>query len=204
ASTTTVPATTTTTGPATTTTTVAGTTTTTRPTVTTATIPATTTTTIATTTTTVPATTSTTIATTTTTSSTTTTTAPAAVCGNGTIEPSETCDDGNTVDESTTDTIPPDTCPATCRIQSCSSTSGTVSVSVNFSSPSSVAGYKIFVDYPENEVVIPGTGQPAAGVITNDPTASATANDLDYGLIVVAGGLNAIRPSRLFTINFTP
>ena len=142
--------------------------------------------------------------TTTTTITTTTTTIPGPVCGNGTIEgPTETCDDHNTVDESTVDTLPPDPCPANCRIESCPTPGGTLSVSVNFSSAASVAGYKVFVDYPENKVTIPGIGQPGAGVITNDPTASATANDLDYGLIVVAGGLNAIPPSRLFTINFT-
>jgi hypothetical protein len=135
---------------------------------------------------------------------TTTTTIPGPVCGNGTIEgPTETCDDHNTVDESTVDTLPPDPCPANCRIESCSTPGGSLSVSVNFSSSASVAGYKVFVNYPENKVTIPGIGQPGAGVITNDPTASATANDLDYGLIVVAGGLNAIAPSRLFTVNFT-
>jgi cysteine-rich repeat protein len=142
--------------------------------------------------------------TTTTTAGSTTTTNPH-VCGNGTIEgPFETCDDHNMVDETTVDTIPPDACPANCRIEPCTSTSGTLSVSVNFSSPSSVAGYKIFVDYPEGKVIIPGNGQPAAGVITNDPTNTATANDLDYGMIVVVGGLNAIPPPRLFTISFTP
>jgi len=127
------------------------------------------------------------------------------VCGNGNVEsPAETCDDSNTVDESTVHTIPPDTCPANCHIDSCTSTSGTVTVDVNFSSTASIAGYTVFVDYPEGKVVIPGSGQPGAGVITNDPTATATANDLDYGVLVVAGGINAIPPPRLFTINFTP
>src|SRR5581483_9356177 len=70
---------------------------------------------------------------------TTTTTLGSHVCGNGTTEgPAETCDDGNAVDENTVDSIPPDACPASCRIESCTSTSGTVSVSVNFASSSSV------------------------------------------------------------------
>jgi hypothetical protein len=136
-------------------------------------------------------------------SSTTTTTNPH-VCGNGVVEgPAETCDDGNAVDENTVDPLPPDACPSTCRILSCNSTPATFSVSVNFSSGASIAGYKVFVDYPEDKVIIPGTGQPAAGVITNDPTNGAVGNDLDYGIIVVGSQINAIPPPRLFSLNFT-
>jgi hypothetical protein len=126
------------------------------------------------------------------------------VCGNGVTEGSETCDDGNTVDESTVDTIPPDPCPANCTIAPCDDPGGTFSVDVNFGVASGVhlAGYKIFVDYPEDQVQIAGIGQTGAGVLTNDPTVSAIGNDLDYGLIVVAGGINAIPPSRLLTVNF--
>jgi len=117
--------------------------------------------------------------------------------------PIETCDDGNTVDENTVDPLPPDPCPASCRVGICDAPGGTLAVNVNFASPASIAGYKIFVDYPESKLSIPGVGQPGAGIITNDPTNSATANDLDYGIIVVAGGISAISPPRLLTINFT-
>ena len=139
---------------------------------------------------------------------TTTTTTNAHTCGNGVTEgPAETCDDGNTVDENTVDPLPPDACPANCRILSCNSTSQTVSVSVNFSSASSIAGYKVFVDYPENKVVIPGTGAQCSNlsgcVIQNDPTNGAIGNDLDYGMIVVGSGIAAIPAPRLFTIKFT-
>ena len=143
----------------------------------------------------------------TTTVPTTTTTTNPHVCGNGIVEgPAETCDDGNTVDESTVDPpppLPPDACPANCRIESCTTTAQMVSVDVNFSSTASIAGYKVFVDYPESKVIIPGVGQPAAGVITNDPTNGAVGNDLDYGIIVVGSQINAIPPPRLFTLNFT-
>ena len=136
-------------------------------------------------------------------SSTTTTTNPH-TCGNGVVEgPAETCDDGNAVDENTVDPLPPDACPSTCRILSCNSTASTFSISVNFSSGASIAGYKVFVDYPENKVIIPGTGQPASGVITNDPTNGAIGNDLDYGIIVVGSQINSIPPPRLFSLNFT-
>jgi hypothetical protein len=140
-------------------------------------------------------------------SSTTTTTNPH-VCGNGVVEgPAETCDDGNAVDENTVDPLPPDACPSTCRILSCNSTASTFSVSVNFSSGASIAGYKVFVDYPENKVIVPGTGaqcsNQAGCAIQNDPTNGAIGNDLDYGIIVVGSGLNAIPSPRLFTLNFT-
>jgi hypothetical protein len=126
------------------------------------------------------------------------------VCGNGVTEAPETCDDGNQVDENTVDPIPPDPCPADCRIDPCDNSGGTFSVDVNFGVASGVqlAGYKIFVDYPEDQVQIAGVGQTTAGVLTNDPTSSAIGNDLDYGLIVVAGGINAIPPSRLITATF--
>lgn len=137
---------------------------------------------------------------------TTTSTTVPHVCGNGTVEgPTETCDDGNAVDENTVDPLPPDPCPADCRIKPCLSPGGTFAVDVDFSvAPSvSVAGYKVFIDYPEDKVSIPGgVGVPPAGTITNDPTQSATPNDLDYGIIVVAAGINAIPSPRLFTINF--
>jgi hypothetical protein len=126
------------------------------------------------------------------------------VCGDGIIQgPTETCDDGNNVDENTVDPLPPDPCPVGCRIETCNAPGGTLSVSVNFASTSSIAGYKVFIDYPEAKVTVPGVGQPGAGVITNDPTNSATGNDLDYGIIVVAGGISAIPHPRLFTLNFT-
>jgi cysteine-rich repeat protein len=131
----------------------------------------------------------------------------ASVCGNGTIEGTETCDDGNTVDENTVDPLPPDACPANCRIESCNSTSATFSVSVNFSSAASIAGYKVFVDYPEGKVIVPGTGAQCSNqtgcVVQNDPTNGAIGNDLDYGIIVVGSGISAIPPPRLFTLIFT-
>jgi len=140
---------------------------------------------------------------------TTTTTTNPHTCGNGVIEgPAETCDDGNTVDENTVDPLPPDACPANCRIQTCSSTAQTISVSVNFASGSQIAGYKVFVDYPDDKVVIPGSGavtcaNQAGCPIQNDPTNGAIGNDLDYGIIVVGSGISAIPPPRLFTLNFT-
>jgi hypothetical protein len=128
-----------------------------------------------------------------------------AVCGNSTVEaPAETCDDGNTVDETTVDSIPPDPCPANCRIETCDSPGDAFALDVNFSVATGVklAGYKVFIDYPEGEVTIPGLGQTGAGVITDDPTNSAIGNDLDYGTIVVAGGISQIPAPRLFRLNF--
>jgi hypothetical protein len=80
-------------------------------------------------------------------------------------------------------------------------------VSVNFASSSSISGYKVFVDYPESKVVIPGTGEQCSNLsgcaIQNDPTNGAIGNDLDYGIIVVGSRVGAIPTPRLFTLTFT-
>jgi hypothetical protein len=70
-----------------------------------------------------------------------------------------------------------------------------------------VAGIKVFVDYPDGKVSIPGLGNQASvtGRILNIATASGVngvPNDLDYGLIEVLGSLSPIPTPRLFTINF--
>jgi cysteine-rich repeat protein len=142
----------------------------------------------------------------TTTSSTTTT--PPHVCGNGTVEGSETCDDGNTVDENdpSVHPNPADTCPATCIIGSCASgTTGTQAVSVTFSVPGgiSLGGITVFLDYPDDEASIPGSGAAVTASISNIPAGSLSSpNDLDYGLLEGVVNLGGIAPGRLFTVTF--
>jgi cysteine-rich repeat protein len=90
------------------------------------------------------------------------------LCGNGTVDPGETCDDGNTVDG--------DDCPSNCVIQLCTPTSGTLTVSVKFTPPPSppVGGAGLFVDYPEGAVRLPTTSF-SSGV-------SGQSHDRDYGI----------------------
>ena len=120
---------------------------------------------------------------------------PVAVgCGNGIVDPGETCDDGNTLDG--------DNCPSSCVIQTCSPTaSGTLSVSVKFTPPGGsppVGGLGLFVDYPEGEVTQPTTN-PSSGV-------SAGHFDRTYGitedLIDSAGTGLPTSPSALLHLVF--
>jgi len=89
-------------------------------------------------------------------------------CGNGIVDPGETCDDGNTVNG--------DDCPAGCVIQACTASSSTLSVSVKFSAPGSppVGGLGLFVDYPDGKVTLPATTF-VSGV-------SGTPHDRNYGI----------------------
>jgi cysteine-rich repeat protein len=100
-------------------------------------------------------------------------------CGNGQVEPGETCDDGNTKDG--------DDCPSNCRIATCRPTSRQVTVSVEFlRSPSLVVGgVVVLLDYPDGTVSIPGSiGEPSVGKrISNLPKNFASASyNLDYAL----------------------
>ena len=119
----------------------------------------------------------------------TTTTLPQPACGNGTTEGTETCDDGNTVDENspTVHPNPPDTCPANCMIGSCGAGSTTPqNVTVHITVPNGIplGGITIFLDYPDNKTSIPGSGGGVAGSISNLPSgALSSPNDLDYGLL---------------------
>ena len=89
-------------------------------------------------------------------------------CGNGTVDPNETCDDGDTIDGND--------CPANCFIAPCTVVAGTHrAVSVTYTPPpgQTVGGLGLFVDYPESQVRKP-TIQAASGV-------SGVVHDRDYG-----------------------
>jgi cysteine-rich repeat protein len=120
------------------------------------------------------------------------------VCGNGVVEPGETCDDGNTVNG--------DACPANCRIESCTPVLGSSrTFSVTYAASGDIAGIKVLVDYPEGQVSIPGSGNDSSVRmhITNVPSgAFSTPNDLDYALREVVASASALPPGRLFTIDF--
>jgi cysteine-rich repeat protein len=98
-------------------------------------------------------------------------------CGNGLIETGETCDDGNTDDG--------DACPSTCVIEFCDPNVGSdFTIDVTFAGSDDVAGITVLLDYPEGQVIVPGSGgQVPSGVITDTPGfALAQPNDLDYAL----------------------
>jgi cysteine-rich repeat protein len=147
-------------------------------------------------------------ATTTPVSTTTTSTAPH-VCGNGTVEGPETCDDGNGVDETdpAVPTNPADTCPATCIIGACGAgTTTSQDVTVHMNAPGgspALGGITVFLDYPDAKTSIPGSGSGVTGSIKNLPAGSLSSpNDLDYGLLEGIVNLGGISPGTLFTVTF--
>ena len=122
-----------------------------------------------------------------------------AVCGNGKIEPGETCDDGNTKDG--------DSCPSNCRIEKCTETSNTRRFTVFLEGPAEtdVQGVSIFVRYPETKIAIPsgGSDDPVKrSIVDTPPEILQVPNDLDYGLREVIVGTKPFHPGRLFTIQF--
>ncbi len=127
------------------------------------------------------------------------TTAPN-TCGNCIVDPGETCDDGNTIDG--------DHCPHDCVIKSCTPLVGsTRTFSVGFAPPAGVqlAAIQVLLDYPEDRVVIPGTGNDTSvtNSITHVPFSRISSpNDLDYALIEAVAGASALTPGRIFTVTF--
>ncbi len=125
---------------------------------------------------------------------TTTTTLPVtAICGDRTVEPGETCDDGNTMDG--------DDCPSTCFIASCTPVAGTSrTVSVKYTPPAGqmIGGLGLFIDYPEAQVRKP-TVHLSSGV-------SGVVHDRDYGLteelLDAAGTGLPADPGALFQMTF--
>ncbi|GIV04381.1 MAG: hypothetical protein KatS3mg015_3211 [Fimbriimonadales bacterium] len=123
-----------------------------------------------------------------------------AVCGNGVVEPAETCDDGNLV------TNPPaDSCPEDCTILTCTPSGTRAEVAVNFSSPRGLTSIAVLVEYPDGAVQIPGTGDDAsvATRVTNRPSGFlASIFDFDYALRVALAGTRNISGTQLFRIQF--
>lgn len=127
-----------------------------------------------------------------------------AVCGDGCIEPGETCDDGNTMDG--------DNCPSTCVINTCQPSMTIVDVDVVLQLPAdaTLGAIDVFLRYPDTAVVLPGSGNAAAPDIINLPDDAfppPTVNDLDYGVILIAEGpggltLGDAPRNRLFTAEF--
>ena len=125
--------------------------------------------------------------------------APKAVCGNGKIEPGETCDDGNTKDG--------DSCPSNCRIEKCVETTNTrrFAVFLEGRAETDVQGVTIFVRYPESKISIPsgGSDEPVKQSVSGTPPdVLQVPNDLDYGLREVMVGTKPFHPGRLFTVQF--
>jgi cysteine-rich repeat protein len=122
------------------------------------------------------------------------------LCGNGKIDVGETCDDGNVVDG--------DGCPRTCVINPCV-VNGTATATVQFAVPAGqdVSGLSIYLEYPDGQVSIPGTGSSAqvqARILNTPVDVTFTPNDLDYALRNVLTDSNqaAIPVGTIFQVQF--
>lgn len=121
------------------------------------------------------------------------------MCGNMTVEPGETCDDGN-VEEN-------DPCPNDCLIEPCSPTGTTRSLQIDFAPPpfQDASSITLLLTYPDGSVSLPGSGGDAsiAARITGRQTGSTfTPNDLDHALRVVYTRPGRINPGRVFLVGF--
>jgi cysteine-rich repeat protein len=126
-------------------------------------------------------------------------------CGSGfTIAP-ETCDDGNLVNT--------DNCPSDCTVDPCTPDVGSDDTwVVQFSSPKPIAAARVFVDYPEGKVNIPGSGDVTLGGditdILDNPFTVASMNDQDHGLTATLAEGTAsptgfsVTAGDLFTVHF--
>jgi cysteine-rich repeat protein len=127
---------------------------------------------------------------------------PTGVCGNGIIEPGETCDDGNT--ENDTGVGPADFCPFDCQIGPCTA-AGKRNVTVSFSSATPLLGMTIVLTYESTKVQIPGQSADAAvQARISSPSFSFTPNDLNYALrnVLLDPTFGGISSGPAFTVQF--
>jgi cysteine-rich repeat protein len=119
-----------------------------------------------------------------------------AVCGNGDVEPGESCDDGNTMNG--------DSCPSDCVVLACVPDGTMRLANVNYQSPVSLISITVFVEYPDGVLQIPGTGTDASvgqRVINRSP-GLASFVDFNYALRGSISGASAFPTTRAFSINF--
>ncbi|HYD47417.1 MAG TPA: DUF4215 domain-containing protein [Terriglobales bacterium] len=120
-------------------------------------------------------------------------------CGNGAVDPGETCDDGNTLDR--------DACPRDCNIAACDAGDERVNVLVSYSTPGGrePSSLSVLLTYPDGVVSIPGSRSDVSvrERVTGTPAgAIAARNDLDYQLRLVLSLAPSIPAGPLFAVQF--
>jgi len=127
-------------------------------------------------------------------------------CGNGALDGTEQCDDGNTA--------PGDGCNAACEAEGATCTpyggpggaTGTRAVEVSIATPEPLAGLQVTVDYPQFLSGIPGSGTSSVvqgSFTTLQPAGLALMNDTEVDATV--GMINLVDPFEsgdLFRIDF--
>jgi len=92
-----------------------------------------------------------------------------ALCGNAQIDAGETCDDGNTTQDSGSG--PADICPSDCSVNTCANL-GTQSVTISIQAPANLISSLVLLSYDDAKVAIPG--------INSDPAVLAAVSSLDF------------------------
>lgn len=115
----------------------------------------------------------------------------AADCGNGIIEPGESCE----------------TCPDDCEILTCTAGTESLTFDVNFEAPfgETPTSVTTLVAHRTDILMIPGTGIGPTVVqrIGSRPSGSSLiANDLDYAVRAVLNRTAGLDNGRIFTIRF--
>lgn len=125
------------------------------------------------------------------------------LCGNGQIDNGESCDDGNTLNESGAG--PSDSCPADCSIATCAP-NGTQSATVSFTAPVDLTGMTLVVVYDDSKVSIPGSnGDAAVQAAVTSGSFSSTPNDTNYALrnVLLDPFLGGVASGPAFQIQLT-
>jgi cysteine-rich repeat protein len=125
-------------------------------------------------------------------------------CGNGIVEGSEECDDGNTTNG--------DGCSSTCTVEpapdTCTPITGTRTVRVSLNTPAPLGGVTVFLDYPQFQTSIPGTKNSASvkSRVTIYPSGGfSTVNDRETDFVLALAASSDIIPTGnnpLFDVQF--
>jgi cysteine-rich repeat protein len=112
-------------------------------------------------------------------------------CGDGFLEPPESCE----------------TCPADCQILACTPGMPMQQFGVDFTAPagSSPSAVAVLIGYQSDRVSLPGTGSAAGSRITGRPSGtSQLVNDLDYAVRVTIVGSpgESIPTGQLIVVDF--
>lgn len=126
-------------------------------------------------------------------------------CGDSIVDnltEGETCDDGNN-DEGFDDT-----CPADCRVESCTPSGSRLLADIEFTTDTQdllIGALEIFLRYPDGVVSIPGSNNspPVLQRVTS-PSFSITPNDVDFGVtgVLFDQTFLGVEPGTAFTIDF--
>ena len=113
---------------------------------------------------------------------------PRSDCGNGVLQPGETCD----------------TCPADCTVQPCDVAPPEVPYTVNFTPPSgeSTTVVTVLIGYNSSVLNLPAGSAATSRIRNLPPNSLRQANNFGYAVEVEVMRSSGLPTGRLFTVNF--